>query len=63
MADRIYTIVFPLAIVAVAISKLCTARNWVDIIILFSIIIISFLYLTYKHFNDFKKKGYGGKVE
>ncbi|WP_026765124.1 hypothetical protein [Sediminibacterium salmoneum] len=67
VVDRIYTIIFPLALVLISVAKWFVEKNnlnrlyknwnfWIDTILLFGIIIISLLYLSYKHFNDFKKK-------
>jgi len=62
----IYTIIFPFTLVAVAIIKWATEKNqlstpwinghfWFDTIFLLGIVLISFLYLINRHFNDFKK--------
>jgi hypothetical protein len=68
VVDKIYTIVFPSAIILFAICKWMIVKekdvgeslsNWnflIDTVVLFSIILISLLYLIHRHFNDFKRK-------
>lgn len=67
VVDRIYTVLFPLSLVLISVAKWLFEKNnlnglyrnwnfWIDTILLFGIVIISLLYLSYKHFNDFKKK-------
>jgi hypothetical protein len=67
LVDKIYTILFPSALILVAITKWITEKNnlncnyqiwnfWIDTIILLGIVVTSLLYLSYRHFNDFKKK-------
>lgn len=65
IVDKIYTILFPIALIFIAIVKwiseykninadYCEWNFWIDTIILSGIIIISLLYLSFRHFNDFK---------
>ncbi len=67
LVDKIYTILFPSALILVAITKWISEKNningdyqvwnfWIDSIILLGIVLVSLLYLSYRHFNDFKKK-------
>lgn len=67
VVHRIYTIVFPVTLIIVTIIKWITEKNnivkpfsdahfWFDSIFLFGIVLTSLLYLTNRHFNDFKKK-------
>lgn len=66
VAHRIYTIFFPISIIIVSISKWIGERNRIgaewknghfffDTSILFIIVLISMLYLSNRHFNDFRK--------
>lgn len=66
VAHRIYTIFFPISIIIVSISKWIGERNKIgtewknghfffDTIILFIIVLISILYLSNRHLNDFRK--------
>ena len=63
---RIYTIVFPFAIIFVAIIKWFSEKEqfinpysnghfWIDTVLLFCIVLTSLLYLSNRHFNDFRK--------
>lgn len=67
VVHRIYSIVFPLTLLFVALVKWVTEKNqftrpwinghfWVDTIFLFGISLTSLLYLANRHFNDFKKE-------
>lgn len=67
VVDKIYTIVFPFALIFVALVKwisekknlggnFCNWSFWIDTIFLLGIVITSILYLSFRHFNDFKKK-------
>jgi hypothetical protein len=67
VVHKIYTICFPITLICVAIIKWTTEKNlftepfksghfWFDTLILFGIVLTSTLYLTNRHFNDFRKK-------
>lgn len=67
LVHRIYTVVFPLMLILVAIIKWsaekkqlslpwCNGYFWFDTIFLFGIVISSILYLINRHFNDFRKR-------
>jgi hypothetical protein len=67
VAHRIYTLLFPISILGIAISKWISEKNkfganWqnghfmFDTLILFLIVLLSLLYLSNRHFNDFKSK-------
>ena len=67
VVHKIYSICFPVTLICVAIIKWATEKNqftepfknghfWFDTIALFGIVLTSVLYLTNRHFNDFKKK-------
>jgi len=66
VAHRIYTWLFPISILIVAITKWITEKakvvDWrnghflFDTLILFIIVLISLLYLSNRHFNDFHNK-------
>ena len=67
IVHKIYTIIFPLTLIAVAITKWISEKNqipefftnghfWIDTLFLFTIVLTSLLYLSNRHFNDFKKK-------
>jgi hypothetical protein len=67
VVHKIYSICFPVTLICVAIIKCVTEKNqftepfknghfWFDTIALFGIVLTSVLYLTNRHFNDFKKK-------
>lgn len=67
VVDKIYTIVFPFALIFVALFKwfsekinlggnFCNWSFWIDTIFLFGIVITSILYLSFRHLNDFRKK-------
>ncbi len=63
---RIYTIVFPIAIIFVTVLKWFSEKKliyspfknghfWIDSVLLFCIVLTSLLYLFNRHFNDFSK--------
>ncbi len=67
IVHRIYTIVFPISLIAVAIIKWITEKKsidapwkdghfWFDTIFLTGIVLIALLYLSNRHFNDFRNK-------
>lgn len=67
VVHKIYSICFPVTLICVAIIKWATEKNqftepfknghfWFDTIALFGILLTSVLYLTNRHFNDFKKR-------
>lgn len=67
VVHKIYSICFPVTLISVAIIKWGTEKNqfkepfknghfWFDTIVLFGIVLTSVLYLTNRHFNDFKKR-------
>ncbi len=67
VVHKIYTIGFPVTLIIVSIIKWTTEKNqfidpyknghfWFDTIFLFGIILTSLLYITNRHFNDFRKK-------
>ena len=67
VVHRIYTILFPFAIIIVAVIKWFSETNqfaepyinvhfWIDTILLLGIVLTSLLYLSNRHFNDFRKK-------
>jgi len=67
LVHRIYTIAFPLTLILVACVKwkaeinlykenLCNGHFLFDSAIIFGLILLTVLYLTKVHFNDFKKK-------
>jgi hypothetical protein len=67
VVHRIYTILFPSILIFVAIAKWtkekeiiancwCNGSFWFETIFLFTIVLISLLYLINRHFNDFRKK-------
>lgn len=67
VVHKIYSICFPVTLICVAIIKWVTEKNqftepiknghfWFDTIALFGIVLTSVLYLTNRHFNDFKKR-------
>jgi len=67
VVDRIYTIMFPSALILIAIVKWISEKNnmngiysdwnfWIDTVLLAGIVFTSLLYLLYRHFNDFKKE-------
>lgn len=67
VVHKIYSICFPVTLICVAIIKWATEKNqftepfknghfWFDTIALFGIVLTSVLYLSNRHFNDFKKK-------
>lgn len=67
LVHKIYSIGFPLVLILVAIIKWTAEKNqfiepfksgnfWLDTIFLFGILLTSILYITNRHFNDFKKK-------
>lgn len=66
VVHKIYSICFPATLICVAIIKWITEKNqlyepiknghfWFDTLTLLGIILTSVLYLTNRHFNDFKK--------
>lgn len=67
IVDKIYTLLFPIALILIAITKWILEKNningisgdcnfWIDSVFLFGIVLTSLLYISYRHFNDFKKK-------
>lgn len=65
VVHKIYSIVFPLVLISVAIIKWTTEKNqisepfknghfWFDTIFLSGIVLTSLLYLINRHFNDFR---------
>ncbi len=67
VVDKIYTVIFPLVLISIAIIKWKTEMKiipefienghfYFDSIFLFGIILTSLLYLINRHFNDFRKK-------
>lgn len=67
VVHRIYTIIFPIGLILVAVIKWVSDKNmivtpwenghfWFNMIILIGIIFTSLLYLSNRHFNDFRKK-------
>lgn len=67
VVHRIYTIIFPFALISVATIKWTNEINqlsmpwekghfWFDTIFLLCIVLVSILYLINRHFNDFKKR-------
>jgi hypothetical protein len=67
VVDKIYTIIFPIVLISIAIIKwriemktiptfIENGHFYFDSIFLLGIILTSFLYLTNRHFNDFRKK-------
>jgi len=63
--DKLYTIFFPSSIIILSlfnwliekrVMDYCSWNFWLNSIILLCIIIVSLLYLSHRHFNDFKKK-------
>lgn len=67
VVHRIYTILFPVTIIAVAIIKWVTEKNsiaehwkdghfWFNTVFLLGIVVTALLYLTKRHFNDFRKE-------
>lgn len=67
VVHKIYSIIFPLALISVSIIKWTTEKNillkpfenghfWFDTIFIFGTIFTSLLYLINRHFNDFRKK-------
>ena len=67
VVHHIYTVLFPLTLIAVAVIKWITEKNsiaeqwrnghfWFNTIFLFGIVLTSLLYLVNRHFNDFRKK-------
>lgn len=63
--DKLYTIFFPISIILFVIFKwinektsvnVCLWNFWINTFIYICIIVISLLYLSHKHFKDFKKK-------
>lgn len=65
VVDRIYTVLFPIGLILIATIKWISDFNtlnrfglnfWIDSIFLFGIILTSVLYISNRHFNDFKKK-------
>lgn len=66
IVHRIYSIVFPVILISVAITKWISDKNqltepfenghfWINTIFLFMIVLTSLLYLSHRHFNDFKR--------
>ncbi|MEK0337584.1 MAG: hypothetical protein QQN41_09145 [Nitrosopumilus sp.] len=67
LVHRIYTVLFPLTLIVVAVIKWFTEKNsiaehwsnghfWFNTIFLLGIVVTSLLYLINRYFNDFKKK-------
>ena len=67
VVHKIYSIGFPVTLICVSIIKWSNEKNqivepyknghfWFDTVFLFGIILTSLLYLTNRHFNDFRKQ-------
>lgn len=65
VVDRIYTVVFPIALILIALIKWISVFKtmkcfdlsfFIDSVFLFGIVLTSILYILNRHFNDFKKK-------
>lgn len=67
VVHKIYSIGFPVTIICVSIIKWSTEKKqivepfknghfWFDTVFLFGIVLTSLLYLTNRHFNDFRKQ-------
>ena len=67
VVHKIYSIGFPVTLICVSIIKWSTEKNlivepfknghfWFDTVFLFGIVLTSLLYLTNRHFNDFRKQ-------
>lgn len=67
VVHKIYSLVFPVILICVSIIKWSTEKNlivepfknghfWFDSVFLFGIVLTSLLYLTNRHFNDFRKQ-------
>lgn len=67
VVHRIYTILFPLVLILVVITKwfmekkslngvCCDWHFWIDTVFIFGIVLASMLYLSNRHFNDFRKR-------
>ena len=67
VVHKIYSIGFPVTLICVSIIKWSTEKKqivepfknghfWFDTVLLFSIVLTSLLYLTNRHFNDFRKQ-------
>lgn len=67
VVHKIYSIGFPVTLICVSLIKWTTEKKqlvdpfrnghfWFDTVFLFGIVLTSLLYLTNRHFNDFKKQ-------
>jgi hypothetical protein len=67
VVHKIYSIGFPVTLICVSVIKWITEKKqlvepfsnghfWFDTLFLFGIVLTSLLYLTNRHFNDFKKQ-------